>query len=350
MFRADTRSPVGLLAVNMRKRAAFTLVELLVVIAIIGILVALLLPAIQAAREAARRSQCQNNLRQIGIAFLNYTDANMELPAGGWQFQWIGDPDLGNGKDQPGGWIFQILDFLEEGSTRQMAAGLPDAQKQQRLAEMAATPVSTFVCPSRRSVGPWPADPTYADPINADATTRCARSDYGACTSGGYSVDLNNRPRNFAITTDFPQTVEEAQHDETWEKEVFFDGKWHPNGVVIPRYAIRLRQIIDGTSHTYFGGEKYLDADHYVDGTLINDDQSLYVGYDQDTIISAYFEALPDTPGLPQDNRFRFGSAHPGVFNVVYCDGSVHAIPFDIELQVHQAMGSRSNEETENVH
>src|SRR6476620_9751486 len=100
-----------------RKRSlqsGFTLVELLVVIAIIGILVALLLPAIQAAREAARRAQCKNHLRQIGIACLNFENSNKIFPAGGWGFLWMGDPDSGMGRHQPGGWIYQVCPYLEE--------------------------------------------------------------------------------------------------------------------------------------------------------------------------------------------------------------------------------------------
>jgi len=335
-------------AFQKTRLSGFTLVELLVVIAIIGVLVALLLPAVQAAREAARRVQCQNNLKQIGLGMLNYEQTHNELPAGGWHFQWIGDPDLGYGKNQPGGWIFSLLEYVEAGNIRQMALGLSAGDKQLKLTEMAATPISAFVCPSRRTASVWPAESGvyWTDPFNAEPLEVCARSDYGACVSGGYTEELGIRPREFE---GFPETVEEALDEDRWVAGPFFNGNWNPNGVVIPRYPIELRQITDGTSQTYFGGERYLDPDRYEDGLVENDDQCMYVGYDSDIMVSAWKEPLPDTPGFPDARTFRFGSAHSGVFQAVYCDGSVHAIPFEVDAQVHQAMGSRANEEIERV-
>ena len=96
-----------------RNRKAFTLVELLVVIAIIGILIALLLPAIQAAREAGRRSQCANNLKQIGLGANSHLDSMKFFPSGGWGWMCLPECDRGFGKSQPGGWVYSVLAFSD---------------------------------------------------------------------------------------------------------------------------------------------------------------------------------------------------------------------------------------------
>ncbi len=331
------------MSVSAKKRG-FTLVELLVVIAIIGVLVALLLPAIQAAREAARRSQCSNNLKQIGLAVLNYEGAQKTLPAGGWHYQWMGDPDRGYGKDQPGSWAYSILEYLEQSNVRQIAKGLPDAQKRSELAVLAATPIAVFICPTRRPASAYPADhipPMY----NMDRPTAAGRSDYAACMSGGSIDQFRSTPNE--VNGDFPKNYAEADDEARWTDIVYFHGRWNPNGVVIPRYPIPLKRITDGTSNTYFAGEKHINSDFYTNGQSRNDDQCLYIGFDQDVNISSWVAALPDTPTSPDpaltdiNRQFRFGSAHPGVFQVVHCDGSVHSNSYDMDLAVHRALGSR---------
>ena len=100
--------------------------ELLVVITIIGILIALLLPAVQAAREAARQAQCKNNLKQLALGCLSHENLNKWFPTGGWGYQWTGDADRGTDWRQPGGWIYNIMPFVELQSLHDMGAGKPD--------------------------------------------------------------------------------------------------------------------------------------------------------------------------------------------------------------------------------
>ena len=141
----------------LRSAARFTLVELLVVITIIGILIGLLLPAVQAAREAARKTQCQNNVKQLALAMLSFESANKRFPSGGWGWLWVGDPDRGmNQQNQPGGWGYQTLPYLDQTNLFQLGAGQPQAAKYAAAAQVIQTPLAFHNCPSRRGLSLFP--------------------------------------------------------------------------------------------------------------------------------------------------------------------------------------------------
>jgi prepilin-type N-terminal cleavage/methylation domain-containing protein len=142
--------------VEWRRVAAFTLVELLVVITIIGILIALLLPAVQGAREAARRNQCSNNLKQTGLGALQHVEKHGIYPTGGWGWNWVGDPDRGFTKRQPGGWVYNILPYIEQGTLHDLGKGQAVQAKKENAFRVISTPLAALNCPTRRRCIAYP--------------------------------------------------------------------------------------------------------------------------------------------------------------------------------------------------
>jgi prepilin-type processing-associated H-X9-DG protein len=308
------------------------LVELLVVITIIGILIALLLPAVQSAREAARRTQCSNNLKQMGLACLTHHEAHAQFPAGGWGYNWLGEPDQGFGRDQPGGWIYNILPYLEQQALRDLGANQTDATvKASQLTEMSRTPLAVLHCPTRRKpIATAPKD--WWDPVNGNAVSTVAKTDYAACLGdvpGDWDV--------YAGPSSLSQGLDSAYTG--WP-----DVSAH-NGICTLRSQVSIAQVRDGTSNTYLIGEKYLQPEHYEGSAGSNydagDNESAYTGYNRDMLRS--------TATVPRQDRlgfyltYEFGSAHSSGLNMVFCDGSVRSISYSIDPLTHRYLGSRSD-------
>jgi prepilin-type N-terminal cleavage/methylation domain-containing protein len=346
-------------------RHGFTLVELLVVIAIIGVLVALLLPAVQAAREAARRSQCTNNLKQIGIGFLNHESSHKFLPSGGWSPWFIGDKEMGFGANQPGGWMYQILPYIEQQALFDLPSdgnkGALTAAQMAGAERLQETPVATFNCPSRRPAQVLPFGTAAKDanwfPHNSDHNNNIARGDYAAnagdnikgCLQWQLSgQDTPDDPNDDKWITDSSKTLAWL-----WPQLKPYGAatsvEWPPfnsqSGVNFEGSEIELRQISDGASNTYMVGEKYMDASQYdTDGVVdLGDNHSYYQGFDWDThrFATEAWPPLPDTQGFSQS--YGFGSAHPGGWHIVLCDGSVRALSYDLDLATHRRLANRSD-------
>ncbi|MCS7304881.1 MAG: DUF1559 domain-containing protein [Thermoguttaceae bacterium] len=314
----------------------FTLVELLVVITIIGILIALLLPAVQSAREAARRTQCANNLKQIGLGMLQHEQTFGFFPSGGWGWHWVGDPDRGSGAGQPGGWIYQILPYLEQMALRQMGSdGQPDViteTQRQQVAEATKVAVAVFNCPSRRRAiaYPHPIEKNWPSAVpasnlqawNAYDVDFTGRTDYN-CNAGDVVRQWGTGPSSLAAGI---------------AGQGFTDMS-ASTGICFQRSQITAGDIRDGMSNTYLVGEKYLRPEDYTTGNSQSDDHSILVGDDIDLQKWTQNPPMQDRPGYI--DHWRFGSAHAGIWQVCMGDGSVRAVSYSIDPETHRRLGNR---------
>ena len=330
------------------KRPGFTLVELLVVIAIIGILVALLLPAVQAAREAARRMQCKNHLKQIALAFHTHHDVNGYLPTNGWGYYWAPDADRGFGDAQPGGWTWNILPFLEEDAIHAFGSGMVEMSREKLIAgqRILATSISSYNCPSRRPAVPIPWVESIGKKYNAFKGTVYSVGDYAVNGGDNATGEFPQGPNNY-------EEGDDPNYD--WDTPGF-DGFPEPQtGICWRRSQVKFSKITDGTANTYAVGEKYLNADNYFSSNDAGDDEPMFAGHDwthtrwtTGTVgrlmvdrEDGRSDLLPmqDRPGVW--NGEAFGSIHSSGYHAAMCDGSVHVISYGIDVLVHAALGNR---------
>jgi prepilin-type N-terminal cleavage/methylation domain-containing protein/prepilin-type processing-associated H-X9-DG protein len=309
----------------LKRRSAFTLVELLVVIAIIGVLVAILLPAIQAAREAARRTQCINNLKQVGLACLNYNSARKEYPTGGTE-PWHDAGDASSLYGKGYGWMVQILPYVEDTALQNISKGYGAGNRALDL-EVRKTPVPLYFCPSRRQ-NIVRILPTAAE----DCSKGCALNDYAGAT-----------PDNDGVGT---------LSQDPW----FWQGVTHGTvvggkkyyGVIVRTIASRAcrdKDITDGHSKTMVVSEKRVFSNRYELGDW-HDDIGWTDGWDPD--IMRYTGFLPGSDvrqgaaGAPgSEIGYHFGAAHSSAINAVFADGRVTQVSYDVAAPVFNSMGDR---------
>lgn len=308
----------------MHRRSAFTLVELLVVIAIIGVLVALLLPAVQAARESARRTQCINNLKQMGIAVHNHCDTYLVFPTGGnvpWpvvsDYFSNGGGGAPYGPDQQGmGWGYQILPFMEQ----------TNVYNKRTQAEVENSYIKQYFCPSRRPKAYY------------IGTTRVLM-DYAAST---------------------PQVVGKTDVDSFWQDQsagtwavpgskewlgVIIRASWFGNADPGSMKAMGFRGVTDGTSNTMMISEKRLKPENYSTGDW-HDDRGWSDGWDPDVIRCTGSALGPDKKvanGGPSEVGYMFGSAHPAGVNVLLADGSVRVVLYNVDPVMWDRLGNRAD-------
>jgi prepilin-type N-terminal cleavage/methylation domain-containing protein/prepilin-type processing-associated H-X9-DG protein len=330
-------------AVSRPKRNAFTLVELLVVIAIIGILVALLLPAIQAAREAARRTQCVNNLKQIGLGVQNYAGARRYLPP-----MRIADHQQT--------WLVLILPHLED----QQVADLWDKNLgcfYKQTLQFRTSIINAFICPSvghEKLIVAVSPDSKHSHPRNDPADTgsagyRGSISDYRAVAGSTCFINRAVPPIHWTDTGPHSSPPFDGSNShlvdgpipQTRDKDIIYTSSPTSYGVQSYTPLTSFKNITDGTSKTLLGGEVGRGTSE--SGQAFNGDTSgMYLGE-----LKQFCDKCDKSKAEGGDDGF--GSVHNGVVNFTMCDGSVQGIARDVDAKVLDRMATRAGDDPYDV-
>jgi prepilin-type N-terminal cleavage/methylation domain-containing protein len=281
-------------ALSRRRHAGFTLIELLVVIAIISILIGLLMPAVQKAREAANRIKCANNLKQIGLAMHLYHDGHKRLPPSR-----LGD-------EQPT-WAVLIMPYIEQDNRYRLWA--LDQPYCLNSPEALLGAVDLYFCPSRREP-----DGSYQSQEAQEAT---------GCTA-------TTRPPG--AVADYAVSVGTTGEDDP-------AGTPPANGAFQVRTGLAFAQITDGLSNTFMLGEKHVAAGKFGQAP---GDCSTYDGHNYTCSVRSAGPFFPLAQSS-RDSGWRFGSYHIGITQFVFCDGSVRPIPNTTDPYILGLLANRND-------
>jgi prepilin-type processing-associated H-X9-DG protein/prepilin-type N-terminal cleavage/methylation domain-containing protein len=323
----DLNAP-GVTSMALRTWSGFTLTELLVVIAVIAILIGLLLPAVQQAREAARRVQCLNNLKQIGLAIHNYEGSNGCFPPGYLSAPGVGFCDPQTGDCGPGwGWLTALLPGVEQGNLYDSLNINMPCWDLTNTTSVRFSP-QVFLCPSANN----PATTVGVTDINLNLWQGAVfgRANYV------HNVGMND-VWSAPATVNYDNPVSGA------------------NGVMYRNSRIPIAAVTDGLSNTVAAGERSPNladavwpgvvpgACHYSYGQFANPDwdgAGSYVGSNSGPSIYEA-PAIIHPPNSPVGDTDEMYSLHPGGANVLFCDGSVRFIKESIRLWTWAALSSR---------
>jgi prepilin-type N-terminal cleavage/methylation domain-containing protein len=314
-----------------------TLVELLVVIAIISLLMALLLPAVQAVREAARGVQCSNNLKMFGIATQSHLQAWQTFPSGGWGWGDSPDPDGGFHSKQPGSWIYNLLPYTELLSVRSLGAGQSGAERAASVRRAVESAPALMFCPTRTPPGTMPFSHAGCFP-GIERPTVIAPTHYAGNAGTGPGNDLSSGNSSWS--------------ESQWQRAPGYpvhvplvNDHTHVTGVIGILGIVREDDVDDGHSNTFLAGERYMNADMYF-GRYCSNDQGWTAGFDYDTIRHTGRHNGSAIPPL-RDRRgaggcdLMFGGPHVNAVKMVFCDGAVRAISYQVSPSVFRSLGSR---------
>ena len=319
------------------RRSAFTLVELLVVIAIIGILIGMLLPAVQQVREAARRTDCLNRLRQIGLATVNHHDTLGSYPPARLFARPNAVRPFDKGVDEPS-WLVRIMPFMEANNLYQkwdLSVSYND-----QLDEAKGNPVELFICPSRRSVD---GAQTPSGTIQQQVTTSCGCGGWltievvGGVTGdyAGNHGDLS--PGSQGLPTDF------YYGGNGTGVIISSRAKTQPSGQLDYFDKITMASITDGSSNTYLAGELHVRPE---DLNTIPYNGPIFNGEDLAAFARIGVPGVPLLGALDEPGTILgFGSAHPGVCNFARSDGSTASVNLNLDTVTLGQLCNRSDGE-----